>query len=88
MADRPFTRVEDTDAYGKPITIYRSLDSKLTVELQYPLDGGYWWTKVKHVYGHGNDGAFNFPDKACMVLAAIFKDIDRRNKKIGKGNDQ
>lgn len=77
-----FTKVKTKNYFGKDVTIYRSIDAKVTIELQKPLDGGYWWTKFTQKYGPGNDGAINLPDSQCLAIAAIFRDIERENKKI------
>ncbi len=86
MKAKLFTKAVTTSAYGKKITVYRSIDAKISVELMTDLDGEYWWTKVKQVNGVGKDGAFNLPDSQCLALVAIFKSIARENWKAKGSN--
>lgn len=81
MTNKLFTKAKTVDPYGNKITVYRSVDGKLAVELSYDLTGGYWWVKVKTINGPGNDGALNLPDMACRTLSAIFVAIDNENDK-------
>jgi hypothetical protein len=34
MPNKPFTKADTTNAYGRDIVVYRSIDAKLTVEQQ------------------------------------------------------
>lgn len=88
MKAKLYTESHYINAYGRRVTAYRDAEAKIRVELEYELDGDYWWTKLTHVYGPGRDGALNLTDEQCEALAAIFRQIAKKNKKVAVRDEQ
>lgn len=74
---RRYTKSDTINAYGTPITVYRTIDGKVGVEVYHTGAKGYWWVKLKTIYGVGGDGALNLPDDHCLALADMFRAIHK-----------